>query len=191
MVMTKQPLRMILRRPDMTGCLASWTIEMSQFIIDFCPQTAMRSQVLSDFIAKCNFQEKEKGEVSENSANTMWTLFTDGSSTASSGGGGIILISPEDFKVQLAISFKFTVTNNKVEYEALLAGLRLARHLNVSRIKIFCDSYLVVKQVLDEYKAANERMSKYMKEALQLLKAFDSWTLSNIDRSINQWADAL
>lgn len=151
----------------------------------------MKSQVLSDFIAECNFQEKEEGEVSENSAKMMWTLFTDGSSTTSSGGGGIILTSPEDFKVQQAIRFKFAVTNNEVEYEALLAGLCLARHLNVSHIEISYNSQLVVKQILGEYKAINERMSKYMKEALHLLKTFDSWTISNIDRSVNQWIDAL
>ena len=38
-VMTNQPLRRILHRPDMSGRLAAWTIELSQFHLEFIPRT--------------------------------------------------------------------------------------------------------------------------------------------------------
>lgn len=39
-------------------------------------------------------------------------------------------------------------TNNISEYEALLAGLRLARSLEVQNLVVYTDSQLIVKQVL-------------------------------------------
>lgn len=75
----------------------------------------------------------------------------------------IILTSPDGFKVQKAIKFHFKVTNNKAEYEALIAGLQFDQHLEVSIIKIFSNSQLVVKQISGEYKVTNNRMVSYMK----------------------------
>lgn len=62
-VVTNQPLRRILHKPDMTGRLASWIIELSQFNLEYTPRTSMRSQALSDFIVECNFEAPEEGGV--------------------------------------------------------------------------------------------------------------------------------
>ena len=190
-VMTNQPLRRILHRPDMSGRLAAWTIELSQFSLEFAPRMAMKSQALSDFVAECNFSDNQENKPSPNFTEKAWTLFTDGSSTSQSGGAGIILTSPEGFKVQQAIKFLFPVTNNEAEYEALIAGIKLALHLEVKVIEIFSDSQLVVKQVVGEFKTLNERMLAYMQLSTRLLQSFVSWTINNIDRSVNHWADAL
>lgn len=90
MVMTDQSLRRILHKHEMTGHLASWTIELSEFNIEFFPRTTMSSQELSDFISDCNFHELEQGEIDSSPHRKIWTLFTDGSSMAQSGGGGVI-----------------------------------------------------------------------------------------------------
>lgn len=74
-----------------------------------------------------------------------WTMFTDGSSTISAGGAGIILISPEGFKIHQALKFSFPLTNNVAEYEALIAGVKLAIELDVKILDIFVDSQLVAK----------------------------------------------
>lgn len=83
------------------------------------------------------------------------------------------------------------MTNNEAEYEALLEGLRLSRHLNITHLEVFSDAQLVVKQILGEFKTTNERMAKYAQAASNILKHFDSWSLTNVDRSVNQFADAL
>ncbi|KAM2478825.1 hypothetical protein PS1_002626 [Malus domestica] len=57
--------------------------------------------------------------------------------------------------MEYAIRFKFKASNNEAEYEALLAGLRLAKHLGVKRIDIFSDSQLVVNQITQVPRAAN------------------------------------
>ena len=190
-VMSNQPLRRILHRPDMSGRLAAWTIELSQFNLEFVPRHSVKSQALSDFVAECTFST-DLGIIKEPSpTDKSWTLFTDGSSTTSAGGAGIILTSPEGFKVQQAVIFGFSVTNNEAEYEALIAGLKLASHLEVKVIEIFSDSQLVVKQINGEFKILNERMVSYASICSQLLSQFASWSLSCIDRSANHWADAL
>ncbi|XP_074342598.1 uncharacterized protein LOC141680207 [Apium graveolens] len=189
-VMTNQPLRRILHKPDMTGRLASWTVELSQFYLEFQPRTTMRSQTLADFITKCTFSNLEPGEMITSSEKKAWVLFTDGSSTSQAGGAGIVLTSPEGFVVKHVVKFKFPA-NNEAEYEGLITGHKLAHSLEASVIDIFSDSQLVVKQVLGEFKAINERMATYMQVTLKILQAFTSWTISNIGRSTNQWADAL
>lgn len=59
-------------------------------------------------------------------------------------GAGIILTSPEGFKVLHAIQFQFKAMNNKAEYEARLADLWLARSLEIRHLIIFSDSQLMV-----------------------------------------------
>jgi len=53
-------------------------------------------------------------------------LAVDGSSTSGSGGTGLMIKSPNGQTWPYALYFEFQVSNNKAEYEALLAGLKLA-----------------------------------------------------------------
>ena len=65
----------------------------------------------------------------------------------------MMLINPERHKIYCAIHFGFKASNNKAEYEALIAGLCLTLKLQVHNVKIFNDSQLVVNQVNDIYLA--------------------------------------
>ena len=51
-VLTNYPLRQVLQKPDASGCLLKWAIELSQFDIEFLPQPAIKGQALVDFIAE-------------------------------------------------------------------------------------------------------------------------------------------
>ena len=73
-----------------------------------------------------------------------WSLLFDGSSTAVSGGAGIVLTSPEGHTTAISFQFAFVCTNNIAEYEALIAGLITARSLGAAKIKVFGDSKLVI-----------------------------------------------
>ena len=50
-----------------------------------------------------------------------------------------------------ALKFGFKASNNEAEYEALLAGLELAKEIKVESLDIFSDSQLIVCQINDEY----------------------------------------
>ena len=47
-----------------------------------------------------------------------------------------MLVSPEGHKFHNAVKFGFTASNNEAEYEALLAGLRLARSVQARAITV-------------------------------------------------------
>ncbi|GKG50740.1 reverse transcriptase domain-containing protein, partial [Tanacetum coccineum] len=52
-----------------------------------------------------------------------------------------------------ALRFEFTATNNEAEYEALIAGLRIAAQMGVRNLEANVDSRLVANHVLGEYVA--------------------------------------
>ena len=55
----------------------------------------------------------------------------NGSSNENGSGEGLMLVSPENHRISSALRFTFKASNNDAEYEALLAGLRLAKELQV------------------------------------------------------------
>ncbi|GJX94881.1 reverse transcriptase domain-containing protein [Tanacetum coccineum] len=60
-----------------------------------------------------------------------------------SSGAGLVLAGPSGVEYAYALRLTFTSTNNEAEYEALLAGLRIARMMNVLWIKVKVDSKLM------------------------------------------------
>nr|GEV37736.1 hypothetical protein [Tanacetum cinerariifolium] len=58
-----------------------------------------------------------------------WTLYTDGASSLKGVGAGLVLIDPSDTEYTYAIYLTFPSTNNEAEYEALMAGLQIARKM--------------------------------------------------------------
>ncbi|RVW56364.1 hypothetical protein CK203_114753 [Vitis vinifera] len=47
-VLTDQPLRSILHKPDLTGRMLQWAIELSEFGIEFQPRLSKKGQVMAD-----------------------------------------------------------------------------------------------------------------------------------------------
>lgn len=60
----------------------------------------------------------------------------DGSNNDQGVGAGVILINPEGEEVSYAIKFEFKATNNQAEYEAFIAGLKLAQALRTGKVKV-------------------------------------------------------
>ncbi len=63
-------------------------------------------------------------------------------------------------KATKSMKFGFQVTNNFANYEALIAGLQLARKLSVGALKAYTDSELVVQQLKEEYKVKEPKLAK-------------------------------
>ncbi|RVW61469.1 hypothetical protein CK203_032033 [Vitis vinifera] len=49
-VLTDQPLCNILHKPDLTGRMLQWAIELSEYGIEFQPRLSMKGQVMADFM---------------------------------------------------------------------------------------------------------------------------------------------
>ncbi|KAL5542852.1 hypothetical protein UlMin_010562 [Ulmus minor] len=179
-VPTKFPLKQILQKPDTSGRLAKWSIELGEFDILFKPP---------EFTYQPTSLESAKELVP--SPSSLWHLYVDGSSTDNCSGAGVILVSPEKMRLSCALHFRFKATNNQAEYEALLAGLRLAKEVSARHLLIYSDSQLIVNQVNSEYQAKGEKMASYLEKAKELLGQFDTVTITQIPRNENTNADAL
>ena len=90
------------------------------------------------------------------------------------------MITPKGHRFHCAIRFDFTASNNEAEYEALLAGLRMAKDMSIKTLDIYSDSQLVVNQVLGEYQARGLKMVAYLNKTKDLLAQFTKYTLQQI-----------
>ena len=77
----------------------------------------------------------------------FWTLYFDGSKTKEGVRLGYLLIDPKKKKTLIACRLEFECTNNVVEYEALIQGMKKAIDLGVNDLKVYGDSEIIVKQV--------------------------------------------
>ena len=100
--------------------MVQWAVELNQFDIEYHPRIAIKAQALTDFIAEFTTPENTGDQ------EDLWTINIDGSSTQKGGGAGIVITSPEKDGLKYGVQLKFPITNNEVEYEALLTGLRIA-----------------------------------------------------------------
>ena len=64
-VLTTFPLKTILHKPELSGRLTKWAVELNEFDITFKPRTTIKSQVLTDFITDFtpNIHEQAENEL--------------------------------------------------------------------------------------------------------------------------------
>jgi ribonuclease HI len=85
----------------------------------------------------------------------------------------------------------FPASNNAVEYEALLHGLRIATALNIYRLKVLGDSLLNVNQANKEWPCLDNKMMLYYQELRKLDNNFDGLEFLHISRGKNEIMDQL
>nr|GEW87959.1 reverse transcriptase domain-containing protein [Tanacetum cinerariifolium] len=87
--------------------------------------SASGNSIPGKLLAKGN-NGNEEAVTNKVKTKEVWRLFTDGSSNEGGSGATLILINPTEMEFAYALRFEFKASNNKAEYEALLAGLRIA-----------------------------------------------------------------
>nr|MCH9869276.1 reverse transcriptase-like protein [Serratia marcescens] len=183
-VLTNYPLKVIMTKLEKSGRIVKWAQELGRFDIDYLPRPAIKAQALADFVVECTSRAPEYSDF-------QWRLYVDGSATTANSGAGILLLGPDDAKIEYALSFAFQATNNEAEYEALLAGLRLTREMGAGRLQIFSDSQLVVNQIGGTFSAEKTSLIRYRDMAKSLLAKFKEYTIEHLPRGENTMADAL
>ncbi|XP_015958269.2 uncharacterized protein LOC107482334 [Arachis duranensis] len=183
-VRTDHPLRQVLHKPEIAGRFLKWAVELSEFDIKYQSRGPIKSQFLADFIAELTIPSDEDH-------TKQWTLYVDGSSNNGGCGAGIRLEAEDGFILEHSIHLAFKASNNQSEYEALIAGLRLCLDLQISAIKVYCDSLLVVQQVNDLFKVKDPLLSKYLLLVKKLSTKFAKFEVQHIPREQNQRADIL
>ncbi|KAK0583819.1 hypothetical protein LWI29_003474 [Acer saccharum] len=154
-VLTNLPLWQFMQRPNVSGKLVSWALELTQYDITFKPRVAIKRHALADFVAEFNGNpdfnlEGEPAAQTNNSVlipgeewpsqSSVWILFVDGAFNQHGCRAGIVLIDPEGIESSHCLRFEFRTTNNEAKYEALLAGLNATRELGAQFLAIKSDS---------------------------------------------------
>ncbi|XP_064975045.1 uncharacterized protein LOC135618071 [Musa acuminata AAA Group] len=186
-VITDQPLQQVLSKFDVAGRLLKWAVELDEHDIRYVPRTAIKAQAVADFIAELTQMEERDLE----QPPEAWLLHVDDSASSKGAGVGLVLLAPDGRSFEHFLRFGFNATNNEAEYEALVAGLRLALEMQVAAIHVLTDSQLVAEQLSGGYEARDPTMAKYLARVRDLIAKFPYFALSKVPREENERADAL
>ena len=81
-------------------------------------------------------------------------------------------------------------TNNEAEYEALVAGLDLAKAVGAARMVLYYDSQVVTNQVNKDYECRGERMKRYQDQVRRRVDELKA-KIIQIPREENEQANRL
>ncbi|GKC08966.1 reverse transcriptase domain-containing protein [Tanacetum coccineum] len=76
-----------------------------------------------------------------------------------------------------ALMFEFDASNNEAEYEALVAGLRIAEQMGIENLVAKVDSRLMANQINGSYKAKEQSMIQYLEKAKALISNFKMFSI--------------
>ena len=135
-VLTNQPLRNVLHKPNITGRMLQCAIELSEYGIDYQPRLSLKRQVMANFIAEL---PESRAPDKESTQDDWWFLHFDGASRLSGSGVRLLLKAPTGERLEQSIHLEFPPSNNEAEYEVILSGIGLAITLKASKVKIHSD----------------------------------------------------
>ncbi|GKD57007.1 reverse transcriptase domain-containing protein [Tanacetum coccineum] len=158
-VITYQPIKQLLSNSEITGRMLKWKFELEGYDIQYRPRISIKGQILADFIVE------------------------HGSSCIDGFGAGLILTNPEGVEFTYAMRFRFEATNNKAEYEALIAGLLIAEKIGVKNLQANIDSRLVANQVNGSY-IAKESVPRSENKKADALSKIASTSFAHLSKQV-------
>src|SRR4051812_39200660 len=137
----------MLSKPILHSRIGKWALALTGFYLTYVPLKAMKGKIVADFIV-----EHGLVELSENVVDQLnWKLFFDGCSHKNGSGIGVLIISSQGLPTKFHYRINGACSNNEVEYEALITGLKALVDLGAMRVEIRGDSELVIRQIKKEY----------------------------------------
>ena len=170
--MTDLPIQKVLKKPDVAGRMVKWVVELSEIDIKYEPRSPIKGQIFADFVVELSSQAaRVEGD------DFRWVLSVDGSSNQQGSGAGVILEGPNG-----VLRFAFKASNNQAEYEALIAGILLAKEMGARVLMAKSDSLLVTGQVTGEFQAKDPQMAAYLEYVQELKSSFVSFEVVHVPR---------
>ncbi|KAI5334144.1 hypothetical protein L3X38_024277 [Prunus dulcis] len=168
-VMTKFPLRSILHSPDVSQQLMKWAIELSQYDLLYGPKTSIKAQALANFVEEFTAIAEEEKMVTKSKEKADDT-------------------SPTDSNLP-----------NKM-WQLHVDGASNHKRAGAGVVIITPDGTLLEQAITlgiarstapSEYVAKHPRMVQYLDKVHGLLKEFPTFTIQQVPRAENTYADAL
>ncbi|XP_068477205.1 uncharacterized protein [Phaseolus vulgaris] len=157
--------------------MVRWAVELSEFDVQYEPRGLIKGQVYADFVVELSSEAThQKG------ADFKWVLYIDGSSNQQGTRADVILGRPNGILIEQALRFAFKANNNQAEYEALIAGMLLAKEMGPKSLIAKSDSLLLTGQVTGEYQAKDPQMAAYLQYVQILKETFIVFELVHVPR---------
>ena len=124
---------------------------------------------------------------------TDWIAYTDGGSRGNPGpaGYGVVIQDSGGRTLDTLSQSIGETTNNVAEYQALLAALQYVLDHNGGRLKIYCDSELIVRQMQGRYRVRSADLLPLYERAREMVRRLDRFGIEHIPRERNAEADRL
>ncbi|KAL0427002.1 UNVERIFIED_CONTAM: Kirola [Sesamum latifolium] len=104
---------------------------------------------------------------------------------------GIILTSPKRDKLGFALKFDFKASNNEIEYEALMTGIKMALDAEARNLTGYSDPQLVTSQMEGTYNINKDKMKEHLREITELKNRLKGFQLHQIPHTENTKVDYL
>jgi ribonuclease HI len=186
-VVSKYPLGEVIQNPEAKGRSAKWVLELIGQNITYAPRSAIKSQVLADFVAEWTEMQTPPAKIEHETC----VMYFNGSIMKEGASVGLVFISPQGMRMEYMVRLHFPASNNAAEYEALINGLRIAVELGIKCLEIRGDSELVVGQVMKDKNYVDPKMAAYCQAVRDLEGAFHDLELHHMLRDYNKVVDVL
>jgi ribonuclease HI len=190
-VITNQPLNDLFANKEASTQINKWGAELSEYIVDFERRSAIKSQVLADFVVDWTSLTHNFGE----EIPTPWIVQCDRAWCHKGVGISAIVTSPTGVVIRYAARLIFAKeehsTNNTMEYEAFLLALRKMKALGQQNFIIRTDSKVIQEHIEKDSEAKNPVLMKYLEKVREMERHFKGYTIQHIPRDDNNEVDKL
>ncbi|XP_012461491.1 uncharacterized protein LOC105781500 [Gossypium raimondii] len=185
--------------------MSRWQILLSKFDIIYVNQKVVKRSAIADFLASRALEDYEPldfdfpnedlmcmATAAEDSQRShRWKLNFDGASNVVGNRIKTVLMSPNGDQYPFTSKLDFDCTNNMVEYEACIMGIRSAIECKIKVLELYGDSALVIYQLKGEWETRDPKLISYQNLVLKLIEEFDGITFCYLPQDENQMADVL
>jgi ribonuclease HI len=190
-VITNQPLSDLFANREASTQIIKWGAELSEYVVGFERRSAIKSQVLVDFVVDWtsptqNLDEKIP-EPSIVQCDGAWCYKGVGISDVVTSPAGVVI----RYAARLIFAYNEHSMNNTTEYEALLLALRKMKALGQQTSIIRTDSKIIQEHVEKESEERNPDLMKYLEKVREMERHFKGYSVQHIPRDDNNEADKL
>ncbi|XP_047331527.1 uncharacterized protein LOC124935113 [Impatiens glandulifera] len=192
------PIRFLFQRTLLSPRLAKWMMMISKYGITYTMQKSIKRSIVADFLddQPITIDDDDEEMVFPddeimNVQSEAWKLMFDGALGKQGYDIGILLIDPAGTYNPTSVKLSYSVTNNEAEYEACIAGIKLASEKRINRFEVIGDSNLVISQANGDCQVKDDNLKPYHSFLMRLIAKFESIVFIHDPRSQNRFDDAL